>query len=165
MFLLNLKDNRPGQAYTGRNRHIHSLGKTMKVHVPSAKRETKWWNDGSTYHLASCKVSSWLPQSEDKALSSLDSKQGNSPVFQSFFGSAGFDLSRWNLTTIQVILSALPRVKAVSVSFLAAASGSSSLVASDTASCDTVTVIVYLEFLSDIRLLFTSPEKMFLGQL
>lgn len=42
--------------------------------------------------------------------------------------------SWWNFTTMQVILSALPRVNAVSVSFLAAASGFSSLCEIETAS-------------------------------
>ena len=40
----------------------------------------------------------------------------------------------WNLTTMQVILSALPRTKAVSVSLCAAVSGSSSSPATDIAS-------------------------------
>lgn len=44
-------------------------------------------------------------------------------------------LSCWNFTTMHVMLSPLPRENAVSVSFRAAASGSSSIFTSATASC------------------------------
>lgn len=45
----------------------------------------------------------------------------------SWLDSVGPASSWWILTTMQVMLSALPRVKAVSVSFRAAATGSSSV--------------------------------------
>jgi len=50
-------------------------------------------------------------------------------------GESPLGLLCWNFTTMHVMLSLLPRENAVSVSFRAAASGSSSIFTSETASC------------------------------
>lgn len=64
----------------------------------------------------------------------LDPHMPSRSCFQSCWGLDATALSWWNLTTMHVMLSALPRVKATSVNFWAAASGSSSSRASETAS-------------------------------
>ena len=76
-----------------------------------------------------------------RAISSLQyrnvygtSLESSTKSLELFCESAGSALSWWNFTTMQVILSALPRVKAVSVNFRDATSGSSSIRASATAS-------------------------------